>query len=110
MTNELLNAVYNEVDEIKNLDCYKELVRLNNLIKIELKDLIKNFNETKNLLEKEDNKYSKNYLSLTDKLSKLRIELESNSLVKEYRLNESKLNKYLENLKNEMVKTVRGEK
>ncbi len=109
MTVELLNATYEEIDKIKNLEEYKKLVELNNLIKIELKDLIKDFNETKSLLAKEDNKYSNNYKSLTNKLSKLRIELENNELVKEYHRLENIINEYLDNLRKEMLKAVRGE-
>ena len=109
MTIELLDATYKEVEEIKNLDEYKRLVELNDRIKIELKDLIKDFNETKALLEKENNKYSNNYKELCNKLSNLRIQLEKEELVKEYHKYEKILNKYLDNLKNEMVKAVRGE-
>ena len=109
MTIELLDATYEEIDKIKNLDAYKKLVELNELIKVELKDLIKEFNTTKDLLEKESNKYSNNYKELCNKLSNLRIELENNELVKEYHKYEKILNEYLENLKKEMVKAVRGE-
>ena len=109
MTVELLDATYQEIDEIKNLDAYKRLVELNETIKVELKDLIKDFNDTKALLEKEDNKYSNNYKELCNKLSNLRIELENNELVKEYHKYENIINKYLDDLKKEMVKAVRGE-
>ena len=109
MTKELLDATYSEIDEIKNMDAYKRLVELNNLIKVELKDLIKDFNETKSLYEKENNKYSKNYLELSNKLSNLRIELEKNELVKEYHKCEKEINDYLDKLKREMLKAVRGE-
>ena len=84
MTKELIDATYEEIEKIKEMDAYKKIVELNERIKIELKDLIKEFNETKNLYEKEENKYSKNYLELSNKLSNLRIEIESNELVKDY--------------------------
>ena len=109
MTKELIDATYLEIEEIKNMDAYKRLVELNNLIKVELKDLISEFNETKKLYENETNKYSKNYLELSDKLSSLRIELEKNELVKEYHKCEKEINNYLDNLKKEMLKAVRGE-
>ena len=109
MTIELLDATYSEVDKIKNLDEYKKLVEINELIKIELKDLIKEFNDTKELLSKEDNKYSNNYKNLTNKLSSLRIKLENEELVKEYHKYEKMINSYLDNLKNEIVSAVRGE-
>ena len=109
MTIELLDATYEEVDRIKNLDEYKKLVELNELIKTELKDLIKDFNETKSLLEKETNKYSNNYKNLCNKLSTLHIEIENNELVKEYHILEKEINKYLDNLIKEMLKAVRGE-
>ena len=109
MTIELLDATYKEVDEIKNLDEYKKLVELNELIKIELKDLIKDFNDTKELLLKEDNKYSNNYKNLTNKLSELRIKIESEELVIEYHKYEKMINNYLDNLKKEIVSAVRGE-
>jgi cell fate (sporulation/competence/biofilm development) regulator YlbF (YheA/YmcA/DUF963 family) len=109
MTIELLDATYEEVDRIKNLDEYKKLVELNELIKTELKDLIKDFNETKSLLEKETNKYSNNYKNLCNKLSTLHIKIENNELVKEYHRLEKEINKYLDNLRKEMLKAVRGE-
>jgi len=109
MTIELLDATYEEIDKIKNLDEYKKLVELNEKIKVELKDLIKDFNTTKDLLEKETNKYSNNYKELCNRLSNLRIQLENEELVKEYHKYESLINKYLDNLKKDMVKAVRGE-
>ena len=109
MTIELLNATYSEIDKIKDMDEYKKLVELNEKIKIELKDLIDDFNKTKELYEKEDNKYSKNYLELSNKLSDLRIKIESEPLVIEYHKYEKKINDYLDNLKKEMLKAVRGE-
>ena len=109
MTIEILNATYEEIDKIKDLDCYKELVKLNDIIKVELKDLILEFNKTKELYEKEDNKYSNNYLNLSKKLSELKIEIESNDLVKKYHALEKELNKYLDNIKKEMLMAVRGE-
>ena len=109
MTIELLDATYEEIEKIKNLDEYKKLVELNNRIKVELKDLIDEFNKTKDLLEKEDNKYSNNYKSLTNKLSELRIKLENKKLVIEYHKYERIINDYLANLKKEIVSAVRGE-
>ena len=109
MTIELLDATYEEIEKIKNLDEYKKLVELNIKIKVELKDLIDEFNKTKDLLEKEDNKYSNNYKSLTNKLSELRIKLENEKLVIEYHKYERIINDYLENLKKEIVSAVRGE-
>lgn len=109
MTIELLDATYEEIEKIKNLDEYKKLVELNIKIKVELKDLIDEFNKTKDLLEKEDNKYSNNYKSLTNKLSELRIKLENEKLVIEYHKYERIINNYLENLKKEIVSAVRGE-
>ena len=109
MTIELLDATYEEIDKIKNLDEYKKLVELNEKIKVELKDLINDFNTTKDLLEKETNKYSNNYKELCNRLSNLRIQLENEELVKEYHKYESLINKYLDNLKKDMVKAVRGE-
>ena len=109
MTKELLDATYSELDNIKNMDAYKKLVELNELIKIELKDLIKEFNETKALYENETNKYSKNYLELSNKLSNLKIEIESNNLVKEYHKYEKEIHDYLDKLKADMLKAVRGE-
>ena len=109
MTIELLNATYEEIDKIKELDSYKKLVELNNLIKTELKDLISEFQKYKDLLEKEDNKYSNNYKMITNRLSELRIEIENNELVKEYHKYESIINNYLDNLRKEIVSAVRGE-
>ena len=109
MTIELLDATYSEIDKIKNLDEYKKLVELNDRIKIELKDLIKDFNDTKELLLREDNKYSNNYKNLTNKLSELRIKIESEELVIEYHKYEKMINNYLDNLKKEIVSAVRGE-
>ena len=110
MTKELLDATYEEIDLIKNLDAYKNLVKTNELIKVELKDLIDEFNETKKLYEAEmDNKYSTKYLELSQKLSDLKIKIENEELVKEYHKYETEVNKYLDNLKKELVKAVRGE-
>ena len=110
MTKELLDATYEEIDLIKDLDCYKKLVHVNELIKVELKDLIKDFNETKKLYEIEsENKYSTKYLELSDKLSNLLIEINKHPLVIEYHEYEKEVNKYLDNLKKEMIKAVRGE-
>ena len=109
MTIELLDATYEEIEKIKNLDEYKKLVELNNKIKIELKDLIDEFNKAKELLAKEDNKYSNNYKSLTNKLSELRIKIENEKLVIEYHKYERIINDYLDNLKKEIVSAVRGE-
>ena len=95
---------------VKNMDAYKKLVEINELIKVELKDLILEFNKTKELYEKETNKYSKNYLELSNKLSELRVRIESNDLVKKYHEYEKQINDYLESLRKEMLKTVRGEK
>ena len=55
------------------------------------------------------NKYSNNYKELCNRLSNLRIQLENEELVKEYHKYESLINKYLDNLKKDMVKAVRGE-
>ena len=110
MTKELLDATYYELDNIKNMDAYKKLVEINELIKVELKDLILEFNKTKELYEKETNKYSKNYLELSNKLSELRIRLEAEPLVKKYHEYEKEINDYLESLRIEMLKAVRGEK
>lgn len=109
MTIELLNATYEEVEKIKNLDAYKKLVILNEKINVELHDLIQDFNKTKELYEKEDNKYSKNYLELSNKLSDLRIKIESEPLVIKYHKLEKEINKYLDNLKKEMLDVVRGD-
>lgn len=109
MTKELIDATYDEIEKIKDMDAYKKIVELNERIKIELKDLIKEFNETKDLYEKETNKYSKNYLELSNKLSNLRIEIESNELVKEYHKYEKEINDYLDKLNKDMLKAVRGE-
>ncbi len=110
MTIEILNATYEEIDKIKELDAYKKLVELNELIKIELKDLINEFNETKTLYEKEmDNKYSSEYKRLSQKLSELKIKIENEPLVIKYHKYENIINAYLENIKNEMLMAVRGE-
>ncbi len=110
MTIEILNATYEEIDKIKELDAYKKLVELNELIKIELKDLINEFNETKILYEKEmDNKYSSEYKRLSQKLSELKIKIENEPLVIKYHKYENIINEYLENIKNEMLMAVRGE-
>ena len=110
MTIDLLNATYEEIELIKELDAYKKLVDINEKIKIELKDLIKEFNETKALYEKEmDNKYSSEYKRLSQKLSELRIKLENEPLVIEYHKYEIILNEYLDKLKEEMLMAVRGE-
>ena len=110
MTTELLNATYEEIELIKNLDAYKALVKTNELIKVELKDLINEFNETKKEYEAEqDNKYSTRYKELSQKLSELRIKIESEPLVIEYHKYESIINEYLETLKKEMLMAVRGE-
>ena len=110
MTKELIDATYLELDNIKDMDAYKKLIEINNLIKVELKDLIFEFNKTKELYEKETNKYSKNYLELSNKLSELRIKIENEPLVKKYHEYEKEINDYLESLRIEMLKTVRGEK
>ena len=110
MTIEILDATYEEIDKIKDLDDYKKLVEINNKIKIELKDLINEFNSVKLEYEKESvNKYSNRYKELSQKLSNLMIKIESEPLVLEYHKYEDKINKYLDNLKDEMVKAVRGE-
>ena len=110
MTIEILNATYEEIDKIKELDVYKKLVELNELIKIELKDFINEFNETKILYEKEmDNKYSSEYKRLSQKLSELKIKIENEPLVIKYHKYESIINEYLENIKKEMLMAVRGE-
>ena len=110
MTKELLDATYLELDNINDMYAYKKLIEINNLIKVELKDLIFEFNKTKELYEKETNKYSKNYLELSNKLSELRIKIENEPLVKKYHEYEKEINDYLESLRIEMLKTVRGEK
>ena len=110
MTIELLNATYEEIDKIKNLDDYKKLLEVNKKIKLELKDLIDEFNKTKLEYEKEmDNKYSSRYKELSKKLSDLVIKIENEDLVKEYRYYEKKINNYLDNLKKEIISTVRGD-
>ena len=110
MTNEVLNATYEEIELIKNLDAYKELVKTNELIKVELKDLISEFNKTKEEYEiEQDNKYSTRYKELSQKLSELRIKIESETLVIKYHEYERIINEYLDNLKKEMLMAVRGE-
>ena len=110
MTNEVLNATYEEIELIKNLDAYKELVKTNELIKVELKDLINEFNKSKKEYEiEQDNKYSTRYKELSQKLSELRIKIESHPLVIKYHEYERIINEYLDNLKKEMLMAVRGE-
>ena len=110
MTKELLDATYEEIDKIKELDAYKKLVETNELIKLELKYLINEFNKTKELYEIEkENKYSSKYLELSNKLSELIKKIESEPLVIKYHKYEKEVNLYLDNLRKEMLKAVRGE-
>ena len=110
MTDNILNATYEEIDKIKELDAYKALVSINEKIKVELKDLIIEFNKTKELFNKaQDNIYSNEYKQISQKLSELRIKIESEPLVIEYHKYERIINEYLDNIKKEMLMAVRGE-
>ena len=96
-------------------DKIEELKKTSADTHIDYRDEIKKLEEQtkvyrKELYEKETNKYSKNYLELSNKLSELRIKLEAEPLVKKYHEYEKEINDYLESLRIEMLKAVRGEK
>lgn len=107
----LINAVYEEIDEIKKMDAYINMLELNKKINIELNGLIKDFSKAKEEYErvKEYGPYYMGYQEITNRLSQLREQLESEALVIEYRKNEKIVNDYLAKLNIELIKASRGE-
>lgn len=110
MTEELLYAAYDTLDEIKNLKEYQEMLILKKKIQNDLRNVINDFQLAKADVEKASyNKYSNEFKDACQKLSEIKTELYTNSLVISYRENEKKVQKYLDEIMDGLIKTARGE-
>lgn len=106
---EILNKAYDLADEIKQSHEYKEMLRLNEVIKSEYKEILKNYHKT---FEKFDEvlilggKYHPDFKKVSKAYQEAKIELYEKEEVKTYFKYERKINELLKEISDEIFSSV----
>lgn len=105
MDYEIINIIYDLVDEIKKTDCYKEYKRLESLLENKYVDLIKKLK----VIKKELNslyKYSNEYKLKYQELLNIKEIFYNDEDYVNYKLNERQINDLLGNINKEIAKSI----
>lgn len=105
----ILNQTYLLIDEIKNTNEYKTLIKLNSLILTKYRDEIKEYTKTFNIFNeafKIGKDYYPNFKEVANNYSKAKTNLYEKEEVKKYFELENKINDKLDIISKELIKAV----